>query len=121
MEATSSTSVRRLGVKGFAVACATCAFGLALMILIFGLGSNPRGDSANEKKNLPANETLKKSQPAWNVALGNVVVMASELGFEVKSPKNVKAELSRINGKIESQLVAVRDLYRLESSKNENL
>jgi len=121
MEATSPTSARRLGAKGLAVACASCAFGLALMILLFGLGSNPQGDSANEKKNPPVKEAPKKSQPAWNVALGNVVVVAPELGFEVKSPQNVKPELSRINGKIESQLLAVRDLYRLESSKNENL
>jgi hypothetical protein len=121
MEATSSTSARRLGLKGFAVACASCAFGLALMILLFGLGSNPQGDSVTEKQNPPAKEAAKKSQPAWNVALGNVVVVAPELGFEVKSPKNVKAEPSRINGKIESQLLAVRDLYRVESGKNENL
>ena len=121
MEATSPTSARRLGAKGLAVACASCAFGLALMILLFGLGSNPQGDSANEKKNPQAKEAPKKSQPAWNVALGNVVVVAPELGFEVKTPKNVKTELSRLNGKIEAQLLAVRDLYRVESGKNENL
>ena len=121
MEATSSTSVRRLGAKGFLVACASCAFGLALMILLFGLGSNPQGESVNEKKNPPAKEAAKKSQPAWNVALGNVVVIAPELGFDVKGPKNAKIELSRVNGRIESQLLAVRELYRLESDKNANL
>ncbi len=121
MGATSSTNVRRLGAKGFAVACASCALGLALMILLFGLGSNSQRDSTTEEKNSPIKENPKKPQPAWNVALGNVVVIASELGFEVRGPKNAKIELSRVNGRIEAQLLAVRELYRLESDKNANL
>jgi len=121
MGATSSTNMRRLGAKGFAVACASCALGLALMILLFGLGSNSQRDSTTEEKNSPIKENPKKPQPAWNVALGNVVVIASELGFEVRGPKNTKIELSRVNGRIEAQLLAVRELYRLESDKNANL
>jgi len=118
---TSSTNVRRLGAKGFAVAFASCAFGLVLMILTFGLGSNSQHDSMPEGKNSPAKENLKKIQPAWNVALGNVVVIAPDLGFSVKGPKNAKIELSRVNGRIEAQLLPVRELYRLESDRNSNL
>jgi hypothetical protein len=121
MGATSSTNVRRLGAKRFAVACASCALGLALMILLFGLGSNSQRDSTKEEKNSPIKAEPKKPQPAWNVALGNVVVIASELGFDVRAPKNAKIELSRVNGRIEAQLLAVRELYRLESDKNANL
>ena len=121
MVATSSTNVRRLGAKGFAVAFASCAFGLVLMILVFGLGSNSQRDSMPEGKNSPAKENLKKIQPAWNIALGNVVVIAPDLGFSVKGPKNAKIELSRINGRIEAQLLPVRELYRLESDRNSNL
>src|SRR5499425_3198595 len=116
MVATSSTNVRRLGAKGFAVAFASCAFGLVLMILV--LRSNSQRDSMPEGKNSPAKENLKKIQPAWNIALGNVVVIAPDLRFSVKGPKNAKIELSRINGKIEAQLLPVRELYRLESDRN---
>jgi hypothetical protein len=121
MGATSSTNVRRLGAKGFAVACASCALGLTLMILLFGLGSNSQRDSTTDEKFSPIKENPKKPQPAWNVALGNVVVIASELGFDVRGPKNAKIELSRVNSRIEAQLLAVRELYRLESDKNANL
>ena len=121
MGATSSTSMRRLGTKGFTVACASCGFGLALMILVFGLGSNSERDSMTEGKNSPVKEDPKRTQPAWNIALGNVVVIAPDLGFSIKGPKNAKIELSRVNGRIEAQLLPLRELYRLESDKNSNL
>ena len=121
MGAILSTSIRRLGAKGFVVACGSCAFGLALMILVFGLGPSSQRDSMPEEKNSPAKEDPKNSQPAWNVALGNVVVIAPELGFGVKGPKDAKVEVSRVNAKMEAQLLAVRDLYRTESEKNPNL
>ena len=121
MGATSSTSIRRLGAKGLAVACASCAFGLVVMILVFGLGSNSPRDAMTEATNSLAKEDPKKSQPAWNIALGNVVVIAPELGFEAQGPKNTKLELSRINSRMETQLLAVRELYRRESDKNANL
>jgi len=121
MGATSSISIHRLGAKGLVVACASCVVGLALLILVFGLGPSSRRDSTTEEKNSLAKEDSKKSQSAWNVALGNVVVIAPELGFAVKGPKDAAIELSRISAKIEAQLLAVRDLYRAESEKNSNL
>jgi hypothetical protein len=121
MSAISPTSIRRFGVKGLAVAIASCVLGLALMILIFGLGPNSRRDSMTEEKISTDKEDPNTSQHPWNVALGNVVVIAPELGLGVKSPKDAKIELSRINTKMEAQLLAVRELYRAESEKNSNL
>ena len=121
MSATSSTDIRNVGVKGVAVAFASCVVGLAIMILAFGLSPSPERDSATEQKNSSSNEPDKKPDPTWNVALGNVVLIAPELGFSVKGPEAAAIEPSRVTAKIESQLLAMRKLYRMESDKNPSL
>jgi hypothetical protein len=55
-----------------------------------------------------------------NVALGNMVFLAQDLGFSVRNAKD-SAEANRIAGRIESQLQEVREQYRQEVVKNPTL
>jgi len=61
--------------------------------------------------------TNKKSQQAWNIALGNIVMVAPELGLTMKGPKEFKIESSRLATVIESQLNSLREFYRAENEK----
>jgi hypothetical protein len=87
----------------------------------FRIGSKSPQEKVSQRKSREAATKPKKSYPAWNVALGNVVVLAPELGFNVKAVKGEPVDQARIGAKIESQLLDLRDLYRDESEKNPSL
>ena len=103
------------------MAIVSCLVGVGLMILVFGLGPNGQNNSSTEKKTSPAKEIPKKAKPAWNLALGNVVVIAPELGLDIKGPKDSEIESPRVAAKVEMQLLPIRELYRAESEKNPSL
>jgi len=103
------------------VAVASSAISLAL--IVFGLGA--RTESPEKDPSVTARGTAQ-AQPrgpirAWNVALGNVVVVAPELGFQIKTGKGSAVEQPNLVSKIESQLQSLREIYRLESDKNTTL
>jgi len=103
------------------MAIVSCLVGVGLMILVFGLSPTSQNDSSTEVKTPPAKEIPKKAKPAWNLALGNVVVIAPELGLDIKGLKGSKIEFSRVTAKVETQLFPIRELYRAESEKNPTL
>jgi hypothetical protein len=55
------------------------------------------------------------------MALGDVVIVAQELGFNVRGVKDNAAEQSKLVTRIDSQLQKLRELYRQETTKNPGL
>jgi hypothetical protein len=102
-------------------AIASCVFGVGLIFWGFRMGSE-----SSEQKTLPEKSTAaaaksKRSHPTWQVALGDVVVLAPALGFNVKAIKGEDVDETRVSAAIESQLLDLRELYRRESEANPNL
>jgi hypothetical protein len=116
----SSTNSRHVGIKGLTVALASCIIGLTVMIFAFGLDSNSEKPERPKEKSSKV-ELAQKTTAVSNFALGNVVVVAPELGLTVKTPDQTKVEPSRIAAKIEPQLLSIRKLYRTESEKSPRL
>ncbi|HWO42264.1 MAG TPA: AgmX/PglI C-terminal domain-containing protein, partial [Candidatus Eisenbacteria bacterium] len=97
--------------KRTAIALASCVFGLGMILWGSRMGSEaPEGNAASSEAASPAKP--KKSKPAWNVALGDVVVFAPELGFHVKALKDEAPDTTRLAAHIEAQLGELRNRYR---------
>jgi hypothetical protein len=86
----------------------------------FGVGTESPKKEASASANPVAGERRQRPVHAMNVALGNMVFLAHDLGFSVRNAKD-SAEASRIAGRIESQLQEVREQYRQEVVKNPTL
>jgi Bacterial SH3 domain len=100
-----------------AVAITGCALGLALIVIGFGVGSSSKHELASApKKEIP----VKKKVPAWNLALGDVVIVARDLGFSI-SPSHETAGEAKVLARIDGQLQSMRELYRRESEKDQSL
>jgi hypothetical protein len=95
------------------IALAGCAFGLGLMVIGIGVGS-----SSKDRVTSAVKEENAKKLPTWNIALGDLVILARDLGFDVQASKEVLIDEAKIASRIESQLQTLRDLYREETSKN---
>ena len=105
-----------------AVAIASCVLGVALIFFAFSLGTKGSKKAPPvEREASGAEPARKKPARAWNIALGNVVVVAPELGFNLKPAKDAVPEQSKVVARIESQLQSLRELYRHESEKNPGL
>lgn len=98
------------------IALVGCAFGLGLMVIGIGIGSSSRDRVTSAVK-----EESAKKLPAWNIALGDLVILAREMGFNVQGGKEAAIDEAKVAGRIESQLQGLRDLYRQETSKNSAL
>lgn len=98
------------------IALVGCAFGLGLMVIGIGVGSSSRDRVTSAVK-----EESAKKLPAWNIALGDLVILAREMGFNVQGGKEAPIDEAKVAGRIESQLQGLRDLYRQETSKNSAL
>ena len=100
-----------------AIAISGCALGLALIVVGFGVGSS----SKHEPASTPKEETpVKKKVPPWNLALGDVVIVARDLGFSI-SPSRDTVEEPKVLARIDGQLQSIRELYRRESEKDQSL
>ena len=53
-----------------------------------------------------------KPSRAWNVALGDVVIVAKELGFKITAENDASIDRDRLLSRIETQLQPLRALYR---------
>lgn len=115
-----SKNRRRSRSRRTVIALASFLFGLGLIILALQLERNSE-DTEEAPEDSVKQEQKKKAQPAWNIALGNVVVVAPDLGFAVIALKGGRVEESRIVARLESQLQALRELYRQEGDKEEPL
>ncbi len=109
-----------VGIKGM-VGIAGCVIGLAVVYFGSGIGTeSPKKDAAAEP--VPAMRLVHK-QPvrAMNLALGNMVYFARDLGFVVRAGKGDAADMGKIAARIEGQLKGIRELYRREIEKNAEL
>jgi hypothetical protein len=98
------------------IALAGCAFGFGLIIVGLGVGS-----SSKERVTSAVKEESSRKLPTWNIALGDLVILARDMGFDVQAGKDALIDEAKIAGRIESQLQTLRDLYRQEISKNSAL
>ena len=118
---TGSTARGRGNMRRF-LAIASCVLGVALIFFAFSVGTKrSKKASPVEREASGAEPARKKPARAWNIALGNVVVVAPELGLSVKPAKGLAPEQSKVVARIESQLQRLRQIYRHESEKNPGL
>ncbi|MBI2363939.1 MAG: AgmX/PglI C-terminal domain-containing protein [Deltaproteobacteria bacterium] len=118
---TGSTASGRVNMRRV-LAIASCVLGVALILLAFRVGTQSSKKTPQvEGEASGAEPTRKKPARVWNIALGNVVVVAPELGLSLKPAKDPAPEQSKVVARIESQLQSLRELYRHESEKNPGL
>jgi hypothetical protein len=115
----TTMGVRRIGLKGI-FGVVSCLIGVVVVYFGFGVGTESPKKEASASANRAAAERRQKPVHAMNVALGNMVFLAQDLGFSVRNAKD-DAEASRIAGRIESQLQEVREQYRQEVVNNPTL
>jgi SH3 domain-containing protein len=94
---------------------------LAAVYFRFGVGTDLPKKEANASA--PAGVQARRLRPVqtMNLALGNTVYLAQDLGFTIKTAKDAAFETGKIVVRIESQLQKVREFYRQESVKNPSL
>ena len=118
---TGSTAIGR-GKLRRVLAIASCVLGAALILFAFSLATKrPKKAPPVEREVSGAEPVRKKPARAWNIALGNVVVVAPELGLSLKPAKDPAPEQNKVVARIESQLQSLREIYRYESEKNPGL
>jgi hypothetical protein len=113
-----SKIMKREQINGLAnsrtvVALAGCAFGVGLVIVGLGVGS-----SSKERVTSAVKEESSRKLPTWNIALGDLVILARDIGFDVEAGKKAIIDEAKVASRIESQLQTLRDLYRQETAKN---
>jgi len=108
---------RPVGFKEI-IGIASCAFGLGLVCFGYGIGTESPKKEAVAKVQAADAKNSKRPVQAMNLALGDMVFFARDLGFVVRNAKGDTVDPSRIAARIESQLTGIRDLYRQEVSKS---
>ena len=108
----------RSGSRRVVMALASCAFGAVLILLVSQMGSNSEDKSSGREA---STEAKKRTPRSWNIALGNVVVVAPDLGFNAKLLKGGRVEESKIAARLESQLQGLREFYREQSESDPSL
>lgn len=109
------------GNKRTIIAVVSCVFGIGLMALGFSTGSGSKERPAIATDQAKAENQSKKKLPAWNMALGNIVVVARELGFSAKVASGSVVDEGKVASRIEGQLQNLREIYRRESENNQTL
>jgi hypothetical protein len=94
---------------------------IGVAVLYFGFGTEPPKKEANASA--PSNAPLKSDKPvqAMNLALGNMVFLAREMGFVIRTNKDKPYDGNKVAARIESQLRRIRELYLQESGKDPTL
>lgn len=110
----------RMGWKGV-VGVASCVMGLGVVYFGYGIGTeSPKKHAAAEVAPAVAAKD-KRPVRAMNLALGNMVYFARELGFSVKNGAGAAVDAGKIAARIENQLHGMRELYRREIAANAGL
>jgi len=104
--------------KRLPVAIAIALASLGLIAVAFALARNYETSQPN---NATEEKPESKSSAPWNLALGNVVVLAPELGLKTTAPDKAQIEPARVAAKIEAQLLSLRQLYRQQSESDPTL
>ena len=105
----------RFGLKGLIVVV-VWTIGLGVMLYYSGIGTQSSKTPAP-----PPDKLSQKPVHTMNMALGDMVFLAQDLGFSVKTAKGESMQDARIAARIENQLQAVRDLFRQEIARNNKL
>jgi hypothetical protein len=107
-----------LGFKGV-VGVASCVTGAAVVYFAFAFLSEPIKKDAGASAKPPVDDS-RRHRPvvAMNMALGDMVYFAQELGFTVKTAKDGPYESSKVALRIENQLQKLREIYRRASADN---
>jgi hypothetical protein len=116
----STIRIWPLGLTGI-VGVTSCVIGLAIVYFGSGVDTDTPKSSASSIAN-PA-DVGQRQRPvrAMNLALGNMVFFAHDLGFSVRNAKDGIVDSSKVAARIENQLQDIRELYRQEVSKNPSL
>lgn len=117
---TSAQQDRSMSWKGV-VGIAGCVIGLAVVYFGYGIGTEgPKKDAAAEAGPL-TQVAGKRPVRAMNMALGNMVYFARDLGFSVRNTSGSEVDGTKIAARIESQLHSLRELYRQEIATKQTL
>jgi Bacterial SH3 domain len=111
----------RSGGRRAVIALASCVFGAGLILLASQIGSKSVDKTGTTEEGSSVKVQKKKTQRAWNIALGNVVVVAQDLGLNAKALKGGQVEEAKIAARLESQLQGLREFYRQESERESTL
>jgi len=111
------TSLGSKGVGGIAA----CLFVLAVVYFGLGIGGESPKKSANASASAQPNGPALKPVKPMHLALGNMVVLAQDLGFIIKTANDMPFAGNKIALRIESHLQRLREIYRQESGKNSRL
>jgi cellobiose-specific phosphotransferase system component IIB len=107
--------------KRAVVALISCVAGLALIVFALQLKNEAPSKNAAFGRDAGAESRQKKPARKWNLALGDAVLVAPELGFGIRASRETANEEDKIVARIDGQLQPLRELYRSESEKNPNL
>jgi hypothetical protein len=114
MTMTTPGRKQALRVKRTPLAIAISAASLALIALSFATADKP----APAQPKAGAEEQSAGPSTVWNLALGNVVVLAPELGFKASAPSGMAIDSDRVAARIQNQLTGLRQLYRQQSEND---
>jgi hypothetical protein len=106
-----------VGFKGL-VGIVGCVIGLAVVYFGYGIRTETSEKKIAVEPSPAAPDDRKRPVRAMNLALGNMVYFARDLGFVVIGAKQDAADSARIAARIEGQLQEIRELYRQEVVKN---
>ena len=109
-----------LGLKGI-VGIFASVVGLGIVYFGLGVGTEWPKKEASALVNPTSLARQQKPVRAMNVALGDMVFLAQDLGFSVVNAKDGAIEPNKIAARIESQLQGIREIYRQESAKSSSL
>ena len=87
----------------------------------FGFGTGNQSPKKEAIASVKVAAPAQKPAQAMNMALGDMVFLAQDLGFSIRSDKDFPLESGKIMLRLESHLQRVRELYRQETAKNPNL
>jgi len=109
-----------LSMKGV-VGILSCAAGLGVIYFGFGVGTESPKKEALAGPSRAAAPDPSKPVRAMNLALGNMVFFAQDLGFSVRNAKDETINPAKIVARIEGQLHGMRELFRAEIARNPSL
>ena len=100
------------------VGIASCVLGLGVVYFGYGIGTESPKKDAVAKVTSAEPRNGQRIVRAMNLALGNMVFFARDLGFAVKSVKGGGVDATAVAARIESQLIGIREMYRQEVGSN---
>jgi Bacterial SH3 domain len=101
-----------------AIALSGCILALGLIVFAFSPRLKDANRNASAETTSAASTENRKPARTWNMALGDVVIVAQELGFSIKGAKESTADQTKVIARIDGQLQKIRELYRQETPRN---